>query len=71
VKKNIFCFRNPTPEITDLLPVEWPVMTEESLSYMNIDLNLEVLQRPSHDRMAYWDLFFKLNQKYQPGFKEN
>lgn len=59
-----FVFRDPTPEITELLPVKWEPVPKESLPYLNIDTELTLSKRPFHDRMAYWDLFYQLNNEH-------
>lgn len=64
-------FSNPTPEISDLLPLQWPAVTKESLNCLNIDRELSVQRRPFHDRVAYWDLFYKLNKEFQKGYRED
>nr|AQY62730.1 carboxylesterase [Cnaphalocrocis medinalis] len=55
---------NPTPELTDTLPVQWPTVANDNVYYLNIDSELSVRQNPFHDRMAFWDLFFVLNESY-------
>ncbi|KAL0901419.1 hypothetical protein ABMA27_006685 [Loxostege sticticalis] len=68
---NFAKFSNPTPEISDLLPLQWPAVTKESLNCLNIDRELSVQRRPFHDRVAYWDLFYKLNKEFQKGYRED
>lgn len=70
--KNIFFFSNPTPEITELLPVRWdPIVKTSPYYYMNIHSELKLEKRPFHDRMAFWDLFYKFNQIYVGGYMTN
>ncbi|KAM3967899.1 uncharacterized protein ACR2FA_011449 [Aphomia sociella] len=54
---------NPTPELTDLLPIKWPAITKETRPYLNIDKDISIGKRHFNDRMAFWDLFFTLNKK--------
>ncbi|CAH1639805.1 unnamed protein product [Spodoptera littoralis] len=42
---NFVKFGNPTPVTTELLPVQWPPVTKESLNYLNIDSELKVEKR--------------------------
>uniref|UniRef100_A0A2A4JZ33 Carboxylic ester hydrolase n=1 Tax=Heliothis virescens TaxID=7102 RepID=A0A2A4JZ33_HELVI len=62
---------NPTPETSELLPVQWPVVTKDLLNYLNIDSELQVEKRNFNTRIAFWELFYKLNEKAQIGYKEN
>nr|AQY62731.1 carboxylesterase [Cnaphalocrocis medinalis] len=68
---NFAKYRNPTPEITDILPIQWPAITNENLYCLNIDSELTVEKRLFHERMAFWDLFYKLNESYLKVDKEN
>ncbi|XP_045526745.1 juvenile hormone esterase-like [Pieris brassicae] len=55
---NFVKYGNPTPEITDLLPIAWPIATTQQLHYLNIDKELSLGIRPFHNRFAFWDLFY-------------
>ncbi|XP_022127103.2 juvenile hormone esterase [Pieris rapae] len=55
---NFVKYGNPTPEITELLPIAWPVATTQQLNYLNIDQELSLGMRPFHNRFAFWDLFY-------------
>ncbi|CAG9796516.1 unnamed protein product [Diatraea saccharalis] len=68
---NFAKYGNPTPEETSLLPIQWPPVTEESQSFLIINSDLEVQQRPFHDRMAFWDLFYRLNKNQENGYRED
>ncbi|CAH0695312.1 unnamed protein product [Spodoptera exigua] len=68
---NFVKFGNPTPVSTELLPVQWPPVTKESLNYLNINLDLKVEKRHYKSRMAFWDLFYKLNGNAQIGYEES
>uniref|UniRef100_A0A2H1WRP2 Carboxylic ester hydrolase n=1 Tax=Spodoptera frugiperda TaxID=7108 RepID=A0A2H1WRP2_SPOFR len=57
---NFAKYGDPTPQTTDLLPVKWEPLTKESFTYMDIGAELTLGSRPAHDRMAYWDLFYRL-----------
>ncbi|KAJ8726746.1 hypothetical protein PYW08_015143 [Mythimna loreyi] len=62
---NFAKFSDPTPETTDLLPVKWVPITKDAYTFMHIDAELSLGSRPAHDRMAFWDLFYKLNENKQ------
>ncbi|CAH4033058.1 acetylcholinesterase-like [Pieris brassicae] len=54
---NFVKYGNPTPEVTELLPVTWPVATAETHRYLDINRNLVVGYRPFHRRLTFWDMF--------------
>ncbi|XP_028033411.1 esterase FE4-like [Bombyx mandarina] len=58
---NFVKYGNPTPDISDILPVKWESVTNKSLAYYDINKNVTSEVRPYHDRMAFWDLFYKSN----------
>uniref|UniRef100_A0A2A4K075 Carboxylic ester hydrolase n=1 Tax=Heliothis virescens TaxID=7102 RepID=A0A2A4K075_HELVI len=68
---NFAKYGNPTPETSELLPVQWPVVTKDLLNYLNIDSELQVEKRNFNTRIAFWELFYKLNEKAQIGYKED
>ncbi|CAH2989288.1 unnamed protein product [Chilo suppressalis] len=68
---NFAKYSNPTPGETDLIPIQWPAVTGESLSFLKIDSELAVYQRPYYDRMAFWNLFYRLNKAYEKGYRED
>ncbi|KPJ14974.1 Bile salt-activated lipase [Papilio machaon] len=68
---NFVKYGNPTPEATDLLPVQWTPVTKEVLTYLDIDSELTLKKRPFHDRMAFLDLFFTMNKHLLKGYKDN
>ncbi|KOB76381.1 Uncharacterized protein OBRU01_05844 [Operophtera brumata] len=57
---NFAKYGDPTPEVTELLPVKWEPVTHDSEPYLDIDKDLTLLRRPFHARMAYWDLFYRI-----------
>ncbi|XP_059061157.1 acetylcholinesterase-like [Achroia grisella] len=59
---NFAKYGDPTPDTTELLPIKWTPLTKDNYYYLNIDLELSVKSRPLHARIAFWDLFYKLNQ---------
>lgn len=63
--------RDPTPETTDLLPVKWVPATKDRWNYLNIDSEVTMESRPFNDRMAFLDLFYKMNEKFQKGIDQN
>ncbi|XP_030027603.2 acetylcholinesterase [Manduca sexta] len=68
---NFVKYGNPTVETSDIIPVIWPPVTENKRHYLDIDTDMKVKQRPFSNRMAFWDLFYKLNYKYVNGYREN
>ncbi|CAF4913083.1 unnamed protein product [Pieris macdunnoughi] len=65
---NFVKYGNPTPEVTDLLPVSWPAVTKDSHNYFNIDKELTTGNRPFTHRMSFWELFYTLNEKAIKGY---
>ncbi|XP_059061195.1 cholinesterase 2-like [Achroia grisella] len=59
---NFVKYGDPTPATTDLLPVKWTPLTKDKWHYMNIHSQLSMESRPLNSRMAFWDLFYKLNE---------
>ncbi|CAH1637899.1 unnamed protein product [Spodoptera littoralis] len=57
---NFVKYGDPTPSTSELLPVKWQPITKTSQPYLNLDSDLTLEARPFHDRMAFWDLFYKL-----------
>ncbi|KOB73567.1 Uncharacterized protein OBRU01_10551 [Operophtera brumata] len=55
----------PTPETSELLPVTWTPVSQNAWFYLDIDTDISIKQRPFHARMAFWELFYKLNEKGQ------
>ncbi|KAH9628128.1 hypothetical protein HF086_018344 [Spodoptera exigua] len=68
---NFVKFGNPTPQTSELLPIKWPLVTEDLLNYLHIDTQLKVKRRNFKARMAFWDLFYKLYEKSEVGYREN
>ncbi|CAH2267481.1 jg27130, partial [Pararge aegeria aegeria] len=68
---NFVKYGDPTPETSELLPVKWTSISEETYTYLNIDQDLSVGTRPYHERMAFWELFFEVNQHKLKGYREN
>ncbi|XP_022835130.1 esterase FE4-like [Spodoptera litura] len=62
---NFAKYGDPTPVTSDLLPVKWQPITKTSQPYLNLDSDLTLGARPFHDRMAFWDLFYKLYRNQQ------
>ncbi|XP_050551355.1 esterase FE4-like isoform X3 [Spodoptera frugiperda] len=59
---NFVKYGDPTPTTSELLPVKWQPITKTSQPYLNLDSDLTLEARPFHDRMAFWDLFYKLHK---------
>ncbi|XP_041983339.1 bile salt-activated lipase-like [Aricia agestis] len=61
---NFAKFGEPTPDKVGGIPLKWRPITKDSIPYMNIDYNLTLSSRPYHDRIAFWELFYILNEKH-------
>ncbi|XP_026739432.1 juvenile hormone esterase-like [Trichoplusia ni] len=68
---NFAKFGNPTPHTSEILPVLWPAATKDSQYYLDIDADLTVGKRYFNSRVAFWDMFYKLNEKAQVGYKDS
>ncbi|XP_035449861.2 cholinesterase 2-like [Spodoptera frugiperda] len=62
---NFAKYGDPTPTTSELLPVKWLPVSKTSQPYLNLDSDLTLEARPFHDRMAFWDLFYKLYRNQQ------
>lgn len=71
--KHVYCFSDPTPEKTELLPIKWEPVTKNSPRYyLDIESKLTLDQRPFQKRLAFWDLFLKAYGEFEFGFdREN
>ncbi|KAL0839209.1 hypothetical protein ABMA28_015981 [Loxostege sticticalis] len=61
---------NPTPETTNLLPVKWIPVSKDYDCYLKIGYNLTMEDSIFHQRMAFWDLFYMLNEKSQKFYSD-
>ncbi|CAG9791742.1 unnamed protein product [Diatraea saccharalis] len=69
---NFAKYGDPTPNVSELLPVRWTPITRNSLHhYLEINTELQLGVRPFHKRMAFWDLFYQANDKLQRVYPEN
>ncbi|XP_041983340.1 esterase FE4-like isoform X1 [Aricia agestis] len=55
---NFAKYGDPTPNVTDLLPVKW-LPVSNYLYALNINTSGKMHKRPYHSRMAFWDLYLK------------
>ncbi|KOB75922.1 Uncharacterized protein OBRU01_02952 [Operophtera brumata] len=67
---NFIKYGNPTPEITELVPVSWPAVSKATRPTLVIDTNLRVEGRVDNQRMAFWDLFYSVYGKYNKIVRE-
>lgn len=52
--------RNPTPEENHYLPTKWLPVTNDTLYYLNLGQELNLLQNPDEEIMKFWeDLYSK------------
>ncbi|XP_004930124.1 bile salt-activated lipase [Bombyx mori] len=68
---NFVKYGNPTPDTSDLLPVQWTPVTKTTRPYLNINTDLDIQKRPFHKRIAFWDMFYKLNYEFQKGLRND
>ncbi|KAJ0179123.1 hypothetical protein K1T71_004835 [Dendrolimus kikuchii] len=60
---------DPTPDTSDpLLPIKWLPVTKKTYNYLNINTEMKLERRPLSKRMAFWDIFYELNEHLQRGF---
>ncbi|XP_066991133.2 esterase FE4 [Anabrus simplex] len=50
---------NPTPEVSDLVPVIWKPHTASNPCYLNIDKELSLKTNLFEDRMTFWEEIYK------------
>ncbi|NP_001121785.1 alpha-esterase 49 precursor [Bombyx mori] len=66
---NFVKYGNPTPEVTELIPVKWtPIVDTKTKPFLNLGKELTVGSRPFSERMAFWDLFYKANKELQRAY---
>ncbi|XP_028038352.1 cholinesterase 2-like [Bombyx mandarina] len=62
---NFAKYGNPIPETSQLLPVKWTKISQNTRPYINIDSALESKNRPFKQRLTFWDLFYEYyDQKF-------
>ncbi|KAI5630865.1 carboxylesterase family domain-containing protein [Phthorimaea operculella] len=68
---NFVKYGDPTPDKTELLPIKWePITSADSPRYfMNIDSEMVLGKRPYHERMAFWELFYRMNKQHLKGLE--
>lgn len=55
---NKYSFRNPTPKVTNLIPLKWkPVKTNNAPEYLHIENSRKITMDHSllRQRMTFWD----------------
>ncbi|XP_063635600.1 juvenile hormone esterase-like [Cydia splendana] len=62
---NFIKYGNPTPEISDLIPLKWSPVTDTTRPYLNIGAELLMEERFLKERMAFWDLFQSVYGRYR------
>ncbi|XP_013163356.1 PREDICTED: bile salt-activated lipase-like [Papilio xuthus] len=66
---NFVKYGDPTPETTELLPVKWIPITEDTLNYLEIDIEQTLKKRAIQERIAFWDLYYKMNKQHIKGYR--
>ncbi|CAH2083287.1 unnamed protein product [Euphydryas editha] len=66
---NFAKYGNPTPVKTDLLPVTWQPISEDTVPYLNIGSDVTMWSRPFKRRLTFWKLFLIANQRRLKGFR--
>ncbi|XP_026746260.1 esterase FE4-like [Trichoplusia ni] len=61
---NFIKYGNPTPKVTDLLPVKWTPVDVETRPTLIIDTDMRLDNRVENQRMAFWDLFYSMYGSY-------
>ncbi|XP_026747796.1 esterase FE4-like [Trichoplusia ni] len=61
-------YGNPTPQPTDLIP-EWKPVDKNQRPYMNIGSPIRAESRVFNERMAFWDLYYKLHGDKVKGYE--
>lgn len=64
-------FRDPTPETNDLLLTKWIPATRDRWNYLDLGAELTLQNRPFNKRMAFLELFYLMNEKYQIGRRDD
>ncbi|XP_046976282.1 esterase FE4-like [Vanessa cardui] len=59
---NFAKYGKPVPSETELLPVTWDPITDETVPCLNIDSELTIISRPFNRRLAFWELFYTANE---------
>ncbi|XP_047989796.1 carboxylesterase 4A-like [Leguminivora glycinivorella] len=62
---NFVKYGNPTPKPSKLVPLQWPRVSHDKMSYLEIDTELRLGSRPMHERMSFLDLLYKHLRRYQ------
>ncbi|CAH0731223.1 unnamed protein product, partial [Brenthis ino] len=68
---NFVKYGEPTPEVSDLLPVQWVPTTKDTNSYLVIDTELKMEKRPFSQRLTFWELFYKVNENKLKGKRKD
>lgn len=58
---NFAKYGNPTPKMEELIGVVWPIVTKDSMNYLEIGNIFRLGANPDQDRMDFWD---QINKKY-------
>ncbi|KAJ8704764.1 hypothetical protein PYW08_012084 [Mythimna loreyi] len=66
---NFAKYGDPTPSISNATPVKWQSADQSRRPYLNIDKQITLESRVFHDRMAFWDLYYKLYADKIKGYK--
>ncbi|XP_063380347.1 juvenile hormone esterase-like [Cydia fagiglandana] len=56
---NFVKYGNPTPKPSKLIPLQWPLVSQDKLPYLEINTELRLGSRPMHERMSFLDLLYK------------
>ncbi|CAG9577495.1 unnamed protein product [Danaus chrysippus] len=66
---NFAKYGDPTPEVTELLPIKWTPISADKYIYLDIDKEFAIKSRPFKQRLTFWELFYKANMKKIRGYK--
>ena len=57
------CFRNPTPERTELLDVVWKPVEQNKLHCLKLDSELSLEESKDDGHLAFWDKVYEVAQQ--------
>ncbi|KAJ8706772.1 hypothetical protein PYW07_012850 [Mythimna separata] len=66
---NFAKYGDPTPSLSDATPVKWRPAEQSQRPYLNIDKQITLESRAFHDRMAFWDVYYKLYADKIKGYR--
>ncbi|XP_011563357.3 esterase E4 [Plutella xylostella] len=56
---NFVKFGNPTPSKSEVLPLEWPSVQADNMTYLKLGSDFQLLEQPYVKRMLFWHQIYK------------